>query len=90
MIGDGLQGSRPTDHARAALELALGIAAERLGDAQPAYARLLLNYVAFKGKSGHKAEAKGLESRARAVLKTNARGNRATMTIDASELRNER
>jgi tetratricopeptide (TPR) repeat protein len=70
-----------------ALHRAVEIAEKRYGTAHPVYGTALMSYSVVIRKTGRKAEAKKLESRATAVLKDNARINGSGMTVDVSAFR---
>jgi tetratricopeptide (TPR) repeat protein len=75
------------EEAGAMFRRAVQIAEKRLGPDHPDYAHALSNYAKFLRKTGRKAEAKPLESRAGNIMKDNARTNGRGMTIDVSSFR---
>jgi tetratricopeptide (TPR) repeat protein len=70
-----------------AMQRALQIAEVRLEPRHPGYGTVMLNYSRLLQKSGHKAEGKQMESRARALLKEASRTNGDGMTVDVTAFR---
>jgi tetratricopeptide (TPR) repeat protein len=70
-----------------AFRRAVLIAEKQLGTAHPVYGTILMNYAQCVKKAGRKAEAKTLETRAKAVLRDSARVAGTGMTVDVSAFR---